>query len=44
MVSTLLLGRAYLNDRPEKKNVVLAVSVAFLVALGTYLKAAAEKG
>ena len=32
MLSTLILGYFFLNDHPEKKNVMLAVTIALLVA------------
>lgn len=40
MVSTLFIGFFFLGDRPEKRNVFLAVTVALLVAIGTFLKVA----
>lgn len=38
MASTLVFGYFYLGDKPERKNVALAVAVASLVALGTYFR------
>lgn len=40
MASTLIFGYLYLGDRPEKKNVVLAVVVSALVAVGAYFRIA----
>lgn len=40
MASTLIFGYLYLGDRPEKKNVVLAIVVSTLVAVGAYFRIA----
>ncbi|MDQ1344389.1 MAG: hypothetical protein QG650_1110 [Patescibacteria group bacterium] len=39
MAATLVLGYAFLGDRPERKNVMLAIAVSALVAVGTYFRA-----
>lgn len=39
MISTLMLGYFFLADRPEKKNIILAVTVAILVAFWVFFKA-----
>ena len=38
MLSTVILGYFFLADKPEKKNIILAVSVALLVACGSFFK------
>lgn len=38
MLSTLILGYFFLNDHPEKKNVMLAVTIALLVAAWVFFK------
>jgi len=35
---TLILGYFYLNDKPTKKDIILAILVSLLVALGVYFK------
>lgn len=38
MISTLILGYFFLADHPEKKNIMLAITVAILVGLWTFFK------
>jgi hypothetical protein len=38
MLTTLLLGYIFLADRPEKKNVILSVTIALLVGIWVYFK------
>lgn len=40
MASTLIFGYFYLGDRPERKNVALAIVVSSLVAIGAYFRVA----
>ena len=39
MLSTVILGYLFLADKPEKKNILLAISVAILVACSSFFKA-----
>ncbi|MFZ3233633.1 MAG: hypothetical protein WA194_09215 [Patescibacteria group bacterium] len=38
MISTLAFGYFYLGEKPEKRNVAIALTVAGFVAVGTYFR------